>query len=70
MDYVSPVVDCTQVAVIEDEGWFIVLLAVLLCLGATIVLGAAVWCMANGHGSFTGGWKVYKYGVSLEIECK
>ena len=69
MQYVAPQVDYNPLLTIEDEGWWLVFVAVLLALGATVVLGAAVWCMANGKGSFSGGVK-WKDGLQVYIECK
>jgi len=69
MNYVAPAVDYTEMNVVEDYGWFLVYVAVLLALGATVVLGAAVWCLANGNGSFTGGVK-WENGLQVWIECK
>lgn len=70
MNYMSPQVDFSPVQTTNDEAWFVVLLAVLLAMGATFVLGAAAWCLATGNGTFTGGWSVKDWGVSLNIECK
>jgi hypothetical protein len=69
MNYVAPSVDYSEMNVVEDYGWFLVLAAVLLTLAATVVLGAAIWCIASGHGSFTGGVK-WKNGIQVWIECK
>ncbi|PMB07910.1 hypothetical protein CEN49_11510 [Fischerella thermalis CCMEE 5273] len=69
MQYVAPRADYTQVQSVKDDGWFLVYVAVLLALGATVVLGAAVWCLANGKGSFTGGVK-WANGLQVWIECK
>ncbi|MBR0615473.1 hypothetical protein HF692_18685, partial [Bacillus safensis] len=54
---------------IMDQAWFLVFVAVLLGLGATVVLGAAVWCIANGKGSFTGAVQ-WESGLKVKIECK
>lgn len=69
MQYVAPQVEFEMLNTIQDEGWWLVFVAVLLALGATVVLGAAVWCLANGKGSFTGGVK-WDSGLSVKIECK
>ncbi|MGE7924740.1 hypothetical protein ACQKND_16375 [Viridibacillus arvi] len=69
MQYVAPQVDFDMLNTIQDEGWWLVFIAVLLALGATVVLGAAIWCIANGNGSFTGGVK-WDYGIQVKIECK
>ncbi|MDR6226132.1 hypothetical protein [Desmospora profundinema] len=69
MQYVAPQADCTQVRSVKDDAWFLVFIAVLLALGATIVLGAAVWCIYNGNGRFTGGVK-WANGLQVWIECR
>lgn len=69
MQYVSPMVDFTTLNTVEDEAWFLIFVAVLLGLGASVVLGAAVWCMVQGKGSFTGGVK-WANGLEVKIECK
>ncbi|MFN2746790.1 MULTISPECIES: hypothetical protein [Bacillus] len=69
MTYAAPQVDYSVNPAIEDQAWFLVFIAVLLALGATVVLGAAVWCLANGHGSFTGSVK-WVSGLQVKIECR
>nr|MDH3155254.1 hypothetical protein [Bacillus licheniformis] len=54
MTYAAPQVDYSVNPSIEDQAWFLVFVAVLLALGATVVLGAAVWCVANGNGKLHG----------------
>lgn len=51
------------------EGWWLVLLAILLVLGAVLVVSMAIWCVSNGHGSFTGAYS-WKDLWTLKIECK
>jgi len=69
MNYVSPKTDFTSLSVMEDEVWYLVLIAVLFALGATIVLGAAAWCVFHNHGNFTGGVGVKKWQLYISIEC-
>jgi hypothetical protein len=70
MTYAAPQVDySTMEPAIMDQAWFLVFVAVLLGLGATVVLGAAVWCIANGKGSFTGAVQ-WESGLKVQIECK
>lgn len=40
MTYAAPQVDYSVNPSIEDQAWFLVFVAVLLALGATVVLGA------------------------------
>ncbi|KXZ20524.1 hypothetical protein AXI59_07575 [Bacillus nakamurai] len=69
MTYASPQVDYSVNPMIEDQAWFLVFSAVLLALGATVVLGSAVWCIAHGHGAFSGHVK-WNDGIDIGIECK
>ncbi|EPB8164263.1 hypothetical protein JJB67_16165 [Clostridium perfringens] len=68
-EYNSPLIDYRNLSISEEEAWFLVFIAVLLALGATVVLGAAIWCVVKGHGSFTGGVK-WDSGIQIHIECK
>lgn len=56
-------------ALVRYDAWFLVFVAVLLALGATVLLGMAAWCVVKGHGHFTGHWKWVKMGVSVSMEC-
>lgn len=56
-------------ALMRFDGWFLVFTAVILALGATVVLGAAVWCIANGKGSFTGSFSFKNWGLKIRLEC-
>jgi hypothetical protein len=69
VQYNAPVIECDNFAIVEEQEWFLVFVAVLLALGATVVLGAAVWCLVQGKGSFTGAVK-WDSGLSVNIECK
>ncbi|AGN35422.1 hypothetical protein ACG2QI_14410 [Bacillus sp. GM2] len=69
MTYAAPQVDYSVNPSIEDQAWFLVFVAVLLALGATVVLGAAVWCVVNGNGSFTGSVQ-WVSGLKVNIECR
>ena len=66
-EYNSPLIDYRNLSISEEETWFLVFIAVLLSLGATVVLGAAIWCISKGNGSFTGGVK-WDNGIQLHIE--
>ncbi|MFE7799995.1 hypothetical protein [Nocardia sp. NPDC057440] len=56
-------------ALVRYDAWFLVFVAVIVGLGATMLLGMAVWCVVNQHGSFTGNWNYENYGVSVNVEC-
>ncbi|ENQ3105068.1 hypothetical protein SAMN04488168_1298 [Bacillus sp. 491mf] len=68
MQYVAPQVEFNTLNIIQDQAWWLVFVAVLLALGATVVLGAAIWCLANGKGSFTGGVQ-WVNGLQVKIQC-
>ncbi|WP_173918181.1 hypothetical protein [Halobacillus sp. Marseille-Q1614] len=69
MTYQSPTLAVDNMNVMEDEAWHIVALAVLLALGATIVLGAMAWCFMYARESFTGSW-TWSSPFSVKIECR
>lgn len=69
IQYNAPAIECDNFEITEEQAWFLVFVAVLLALGATVVLGAAVWCLVQGKGSFTGGVK-WDNGLNVNIECK
>ncbi|MDO4412171.1 hypothetical protein [Cutibacterium sp.] len=56
-------------ALVRHDAWFVVFVAVIIGLGATLLAGMALWCVAYQHGKFTGHWKWVKYGVSVSMEC-
>lgn len=55
-------------ALLRYDGWFLVFVAVLLGLGATLLGGMAVWCVVNQNGTFTGSWQ-WASGIQVEMEC-
>lgn len=57
-------------ALIRHDDWFLVFVAVIIALGATLLAGMAVWCVVKQKGKFTGHWKWVKYGVSVSMECR
>ncbi|WP_136055181.1 hypothetical protein [Microbacterium sp. K24] len=57
-------------ALLRFDGWWLVLLAVLLVFGVAFLASLAAWCfLSNGGKRFTGNWKWDKGGVSVWIEC-
>lgn len=56
-------------AVVRYDAWFLVFIAVLLAIGATLLAGMAAWCVVNQHGRFSGEWKWVNYGISVNMEC-
>ncbi|MEV3938959.1 hypothetical protein AB0K52_23675 [Glycomyces sp. NPDC049804] len=55
-------------ALVRYDAWFLVLVAVLLALGATILLGMAIWCVVNQKGRFSGSWH-WANGWTISMEC-
>lgn len=56
--------------IVRYDGWFLVLLAVLLVLAFAMLAAMAIWCLSQGKGRFTGNWKWSQWGVSVLIECR
>lgn len=56
-------------ALVRYDAWFVVFVAVILGLGATLLAGMAAWCVVNRHGRFTGNWHWKETGISVEMEC-
>lgn len=55
-------------SLVRYDAWFIVFVAVLLALGATLLAGMAVWCVVKRHGRFTGSWQ-WESGIKVSMEC-
>ncbi|KUM40274.1 hypothetical protein [Arthrobacter sp. EpRS71] len=55
--------------VIRYDGWFLVLLAVLMVLAFAILGAMAIWCLTSGRGRFVGNWSWSQWGVSVWVEC-
>jgi hypothetical protein len=56
--------------IVRYDGWFLVVLAVLMVLAFALLAAMAVWCMTQGRGRFTGNWSWSQWGVSVFIECR
>ena len=56
-------------ALLRYDAWYVVLVAVILALGATLLAGMAVWCVTNQHGEFTGHFK-WVNGAEVNMECE
>ncbi|RJF40782.1 hypothetical protein D4740_10915 [Actinomyces sp. 2119] len=56
-------------AIVRHDAWFLVFVAVILALGATLITGMAIWCVVNQHGAFTGRW-AWKSGLQVYFECR
>lgn len=57
-------------AIVECNAWFLVLLAVLLCLAFTIYAALQIWCVVYKGKTFTGNWKWSIKGTSVSAQCK
>jgi hypothetical protein len=53
---------------IRYDAWFLVFIAVILALGATLLAGMAIWCVVNQQGRFTGSWQ-WENGIVVNMEC-
>ena len=59
----------TDNLLVECDGWFLVLMAVLLTIAVSVVTALAIWCVVYQGKAFTGKWDWYKWGVSVQAEC-
>ncbi|WP_199042036.1 hypothetical protein [Glycomyces salinus] len=56
-------------ALVRYDAWYVVLLAVILALGVTILAGLSIWCVVYKDRTFTGSWNWSWSGVSINVEC-
>lgn len=56
-------------SILRYDGWFLVLLAVLMVLAVVMATAMALWCMMHEHKTFTGKWDWSKKGVSVFVQC-
>lgn len=54
---------------VRYDAWFLVFIAVVLALAATLLAGMAIWCVVNQKGRFTGHW-YWNNGWQVGLECK
>lgn len=57
-------------AIVKYDAWFLVFVAVILALGATIAAGLAIWCVVKQNKTFTGNWSFKDFGLKVYFECK
>lgn len=55
--------------IVRYDGWWLVLLAVLMVLAFVMLAALAIWCLTSGKGRFSGNWSWGKKGVSVWVEC-
>ena len=51
------------------DAWYVILVAVLLALAATVLIGLSVWCVVRQHGAFTGQFRWITRGVKVSARC-
>lgn len=56
--------------IVRYDGWFLVLLAILMVLAFALLAAMAIWCLTQGRGRFTGNWSWNQWGVSMFVECR
>ncbi|MFF5483372.1 hypothetical protein ACFY5C_39490 [Streptomyces sp. NPDC012935] len=56
-------------ALVRYDAWFLVVVAVILALGATVAAGLAVWCVVKQNKSFSGRWEFKNFGLKVHFEC-
>lgn len=56
-------------ALVRYDAWFLVFVAVILGLGATLLAGMAVWCVVKQDKKFTGAWSFRNGGLKVNMEC-
>jgi len=56
-------------ALVRYDAWFLVFVAVILALGATLLIGMAIWCVIYKGKRFTGRWSFRNFGLSVYFEC-
>lgn len=56
-------------ALVRYDAWYVVMLAVILALGVTILAGLSIWCVVYKGKQFSGNWNWSWSGVSINVEC-
>ncbi|KUO10458.1 hypothetical protein [Streptomyces sp. DSM 15324] len=57
-------------ALVRYDAWFLVFIAVIIALGATLLAGMAVWCVVYKGKTFTGNWEYKNFGLKVYFECR
>lgn len=55
--------------IVRADAWFLVFIAVVLGLAATLFMGLTIWCLVYQHKRFTGNW-YWKNGWQVAVECR
>src|SRR4051794_34546907 len=53
---------------VRYDAWFLVFIAVILALGATLLAGLAIWCVVKQHKTFTGRWSFKDFGLKVYFQ--
>lgn len=56
-------------AIVRYDAWFLIFVAVILGLGATLLAGMAIWCVVKQHKTFTGRWSFKNFGLKVYFQC-
>ncbi len=56
-------------ALVRYDAWFLVFVAVILALGATLLAGMAIWCVVKQNKTFTGEWSFRDFGLKVYFRC-
>lgn len=56
--------------IVSCDNWFLIMLAVLMCISFVIASALAVWCITYKGSKFTGNWNWKETGVSVMAECE
>lgn len=56
-------------AIVRYDAWFLIFVAVILALGATLLAGMAIWCVVKQHKTFTGRWSFKNFGLKVYFQC-
>lgn len=56
-------------AIVRYDAWFLIFVAVVLGLGATLLAGMAIWCVVKQHKTFTGRWSFRNFGLKVYFQC-
>lgn len=55
--------------IVRYDAWYLVFVAVILGLGATVIVGMAIWCVVRQNKTFTGRWSFKNFGLKVYFQC-
>lgn len=56
-------------ALVRYDAWYLIFVAVILALGATIYAGLLIWCVVYKDRRFTGSWSFRNFGLQVSAQC-